>query len=161
DGACTLTGVKTGSTCLTTGVLGPTAAQSPTSRVVLTSTGTGTGSGIPFEWTNLTAAQKTAITVGDASQTANRLNYLRGDRTNETNPSGVGLFRKRSSVLADVIDSSPSWVGPPVSPYAVNWVDRINMAATMPEMGSSAQTYQQYVTAQQTRLNVVYVGAND
>jgi type IV pilus assembly protein PilY1 len=161
DGACTLTGVKTGSTCLTTGVLGPTAAQTPTSRVILTSTGAGTGSGIPFEWANLTAAQQTALTSGDASQTANRLNYLRGDRTNEINSSGVGLFRKRSSVLADVIDSSPSWVGPPVSPYAVNWADRLNMAATMPEMGTSAQTYQQYVTAQQTRLNVVYVGAND
>jgi type IV pilus assembly protein PilY1 len=161
DGACTLTGVSSGKTCTTTGVLGPTAAQSPTSRVILTSTGAGTGSGIPFEWASLTSAEQTVLTAGDASPTANRLNYLRGDRTNEINSSGVGLFRKRSNVLADVIDSSPSWVGPPVSPYAVSWVDRLHMSATMPEQGASAQTYQQYVTAQQTRLNVVYVGSND
>ena len=60
-----------------------------------------------------------------------------------------------------MIDSSPTWVGPPVSPYAVNWVDRLSMATVMPEQASGAQTYAQYVTAQQTRLNVVYVGAND
>ncbi|HEX4387226.1 MAG TPA: PilC/PilY family type IV pilus protein [Steroidobacteraceae bacterium] len=160
DGACTLTGVKAGSSCLTTGVAGPLTAQAPTNRVILTSTG-GTGSGIPFEWSSLNSAQQSAITAGDATPNANRVNYLRGDRTNEINTLGVGLFRSRSSVLADVIDSSPSWVGPPVSPYAVNWVDRLNMAAVMPEQSSSAQSYAQYVTAQQTRLNVVYVGAND
>ena len=160
DGACTLTGVKAGSSCLTTGVAGPLTAQAPTNRVVLTSSG-GTGSGIPFQWSSLTTAQKSAITAGDATQTPDRVNYLRGDRTNEINTLGVGEFRSRTSVLADVIDSSPSWVGPPVSPYAVNWVDRLNMATVMPEQSSSAQTYAQYVTAQQTRLNVVYVGAND
>src|SRR5262249_53051092 len=112
-------------------------------------------------WNSLTSAQQSVLTAGDASPTANRLNYLRGDRTNEINTSGVGLFRSRSSVLADVIDSSPSWVGPPVSPYAVQWMDRLNSSAVMPELGASAQSYAQYVTAQQTRLNVVYVGAND
>src|SRR4029077_9000474 len=92
---------------------------------------------------------------------ANRLNYLRGDRSNEINSSGVGLYRPRTSVLGDIIDSSPTWVGPPVSPYTATWSDRLYSAATIPEAGASAQTYAQYVTATQTRMNVVYVGGND
>ena len=49
--------------------------------------------------------------------TADRVNFLRGDRTCEVNSSGVGEFRRRTSVLADVMDSSPIWVGVPSAPY--------------------------------------------
>ena len=86
------------------------------------------------------------------------MNYLRGERSNEINTSGVGLYRSRTDVLGDIIDSSPTWVGPPVAPYTGTWSDRLNPAATNPEAGFSAQTYSQYVTAAQTRMNVVYVG---
>jgi type IV pilus assembly protein PilY1 len=163
DAACTLTGVAT---CSTTG-LGPITAQAPSSRVILSWNGS---AGIPFEWTNLTAGQKTVLDLGDVATACNsstgyfnyeRLNYLRGDRSCEINASGVGLYRSRTDVLGDIIDSSPTWVGPPVAPYTATWSDRLNSAATMPEAGSSAQTYAQYVTATQTRMNVVYVGGND
>jgi type IV pilus assembly protein PilY1 len=165
DAACTLTGVPTGETCLATGG-GPTAALAPTSRAILTWNGT---TGIPFEWNNLTSAQQTALDAGDSTALASesgyepysRLNFLRGNRTQEINSAGVGLFRTRTDVLADVIDSSPAWVGPPDSPYTAPWTDRLYPSATAAESATTAQTYAQYVTASGTRLNVVYVGSND
>jgi type IV pilus assembly protein PilY1 len=171
DAACTLTGVATGKTCSTTGVAGPTPAEAPTSRAILTWNGT-TRAGIALEYGSLTPVQQTAIDAGDspaaacnsttAYATNDRVNYLRGDRSCEINSAGVGLYRSRASdILGDIVDSSPTWVGPPVAPYTATWSDRLNPAATMPEAGASAQTYSQYVTATQTRMNVVYVGGND
>ncbi|HLQ08449.1 MAG TPA: PilC/PilY family type IV pilus protein [Steroidobacteraceae bacterium] len=163
DASCTLTGVAAGKTCSTTGAAGPIPAEAPTSRVILSWNGS---AGIPLEWGNLTSSpgggQQATIDAGDTPPYgANRLNYLRGDRSNEINTAGVGLYRPRTDVLGDIIDSSPAWVGPPVAPYTGTWSDRLNPAATIPEAGFSAQTYSQYVTAAQTRMNVVYVGGND
>src|SRR5205823_267278 len=136
--------------------------------------------GIPLEWGNLTSGQQSALTAGDTSGSPSlssrscptgpspapysasaRLNYLRGDRSCEVSTAGVGLFRRRSDVLGDIIDSSPSWVGPPIAPYAAAWSDRLYPSATNPETASGAQTYAQFVTAAQTRMNVVYVGSHD
>ena len=164
DASCVLTGVSSGSTCTTTGAAGPTAAEGPTSRVILSWNGS---AGVPFEWngttssTTLTSAQQAALDAGDSTQTAKRLNFLRGDRTNEVTTSGSGLFRDRDSVLGDIVDSSPTAVGQPVSPYAVTWLDKLTPATLMPENASGAQTYAQFITAEATRENVVYAGAND
>ena len=97
-------------------------------------------------------------TPDTAAAAAYRLNYLRGDTSNETTSTGTGLFRARDSLLGDIVDSSPTWVGPPSSPYTATWVDRTQPGTTMPE---NSATYLQYVSAEQTRLNVVYAGAND
>lgn len=156
DASCNLTGVVSPATCASTGATSVT-AQAPTSRTIITSNGA--GKGIPFEWASLTAPQQTALDLGDPSTTQFRLNYLRGDRTNEINTAGVGLYRARDAVLGDIVDSSPSWVGPPVNPYTLNWKDLLYPAAAAPENGSN--TYTQFSTTQQTRLNVVYAGAND
>ena len=66
DASCVLTGVASGATCLKTGVAGPTAAQGVTSpsRTILSWNGT---TGIPFEWSNLTAAEQSALDTGDGS----------------------------------------------------------------------------------------------
>ncbi|MDB6107651.1 MAG: hypothetical protein JWO52_7650 [Gammaproteobacteria bacterium] len=157
DAACVLTGVAAGQTCQTTGVAGATAAEAPTSRSIVTWNGT---TGIPFEWANLTTAQQNALAAGDSSASANRLNYLRGARTNEINSAGAGLYRARDDVLGDIVDSSPTWVGPPASPYTATWKDRLYPAAATPE-NSGSQSYLQFVASAQTRANVVYVGAND
>jgi type IV pilus assembly protein PilY1 len=154
DASCGLTGVASGSSCPTTGVVGPTAAEAPASRVMLTWNGS---TGIPFQWASLTNGQQSTLDAGDAVANANRLNYLRGDRSNEVNSSGVGLYRARDSVLGDIVDSSPTWVGPPSAPYTATWKDRLYPAATAPESIS----YLSFVAANQTRLNVVYGGAND
>ena len=165
DASCVLSGTASGAPssgggCATTNVSGPTSASpGPTSRVMLT-WDTMNNIGIPFEWTSLNSAQQAALDFGDSTTSSYRLNYLRGDTSNEINSSGVGLYRARDAILGDIVDSSPTWVGPPNSPYAITWKDRLNPAAVMPE-NSGSQSYLQFTTAEQTRLNVVYVGAND
>ena len=167
DASCVLTGVASGSSCPTTGTPGPVAAEAPSSRTVLTWNG---ASGVAFEYNpalsqGLNAAEQAALNIGQVFpftpfSGASVTSYLRGDRTNEVNAAGVGPFRDRDYVLGDIVDSSPVAVGQPVSPYASTWVDKLNIAASMPENGG-AQTYSQFVTAEATRENIVYVGAND
>ena len=147
DAGCTLTG----GTCQATG--STVTATAPTARKILTWSGT---AGIPFEWSSLTAAQQTALTVGDATATDLRLRYVRGDRSNEV--ANAGTLRTRTGVLGDIIDSSPTWVGPPTSPYVGPWTDAL-YGGTAAE--GSGQSYTAFKTAAGTRQNVVYVGAND
>jgi len=168
DAECLLTGVAGSTTCPTTGVAGPIAAQGPTTRNILTWSGT---QGIPFEYNNLTTALQGVIDLADVTSAScnsstlydptDRTNYLRGDRTCEINSQSVGLFRARTSVLGDIIDSSPSWVGPPDSPYPARWTDRIYPTATPTENAAGNPTYIQYAQSNASRLNVVYTGAND
>ena len=168
DAQCNLTGIPTGSTCQNTGTGPIDPLPVPASRVMLTwnnvvAGGAGIPAGIPFEWpgtAGLTLSEQGIIDLGDATATGNRVNYLRGDRTNEINTLGAGLFRTRNGVLGDVIDSSPIWVGSPGSPYAVNWKDRYVTGDTMVENAAS-QKFAAFKLANQGRLNVVYVGAND
>jgi type IV pilus assembly protein PilY1 len=164
DASCVLTGVAASpATCPTSGVVGPLAAEAPTARVILSwdpTLNTGAGGAIPFEFTNLNAGQKAALNLGDSASNSNRLNFLRGDRTNEINTAGVGLFRDRDYVLGDIVDSSPVAVGQPVLPYTLTWVDKLHTSSSMPE-NSGAQNYAQFIAAEQTRQNVVYVGSND
>jgi type IV pilus assembly protein PilY1 len=158
DASCDLTG----GSCPTTGQT--VTAESPSSRVILTWNGS---TGIPFEWNDLTTAQQSALDTYNTSDATEpqltssdeRLQYLRGVRTNEINTQGQGLFRYRKSVLGDIIDSNPTWVGPPKAPYNLVWKDYLYPSATAPENGSSS--YPAFASAEQTRLNVVYVGSND
>ena len=167
DASCELTGV---STCPTTGANGPAAAQpwqtsSSGGRVILT---WGGSAGIPLQYSSLSSTQQSAITAGDNTQSGNRLNYLRGDRSNEiptTGKTSSKIYRDRDSVLGDIVDSSSTWIGPPsksvFSTYEspMTWKDKLYPTATLAE--NSGQTYDQYAQAQATRLNMVYVGAND
>ncbi|MEP7246488.1 MAG: PilC/PilY family type IV pilus protein, partial [Gammaproteobacteria bacterium] len=155
DASCVLTGVSSGKSCPTTGVAGPTTAQGSASRNILSWNGS---VGVPFRFSSLSLTQQATITQGESS-TNERVNYLRGVRTNEVTTTG-GKFRARNSVLGDVVDSSPTWVGPPLSPYTGTWKDRLNPTATTPE-NTGTQSYKAFVTAAQTRTNVVYLGAND
>src|ERR1700694_1087460 len=116
--------------------------------------------GIPFQFGSLTAAEQTALDSGDPTPfNANRLNYLRGVRTLEINSLGVGTFRARNGVGGDIVDASPTSVAPPVAPYNLKWLDRYVPADTMLE--NSGQSYTTFQTSNQSRLNVIYAGAND
>jgi type IV pilus assembly protein PilY1 len=168
DARCVLTGVNTATGPCATGVATLT-AEAPSSRVILTWDGK---KGIPFQWNSLTSNQQSALTAGnDPTPGVNRLNYLRGDRTNEINSSQtcpqltgtIPCFRARDSILGDIVDSSPTTAGPPGQPYTLvaQWQDQIYPTKTMPENDSAAQKYSDYMVAQQSRENVVYVGAND
>jgi type IV pilus assembly protein PilY1 len=155
DGSCVLTGVATGGSCAATGVVGGVTAQGSSQRTILSWNGAG---GIPFSTASLSANELSALNAGD-SQADNRVQYLRGDRTNEINSLGQGLFRYRVSVLGDIVDSSPTWVGAPSGSYPDVWKDNLNSSASLPE--NSGQTYSSFISSTQQRLNVVYSGAND
>jgi type IV pilus assembly protein PilY1 len=176
DSQCVLTGVSNllTSTCPTTGLTTPVNGQpsatgSAGSRVMLTWNGIDTlanpgTAGVPFEWpgsSGITTAEQTIIDAGDASPiNANRLNYLRGDQSNEIDPTGAGTFRARNGILSDIVDSSPVWVGAPNSPYALPFKDRYVTTDAVPE-NTATTPYAKFITNNVGRLNVVYVGADD
>ena len=163
DAGCVLTGT-TASGCATTGTTGVTSATpAPAARVML-SWDTTNSVGVPFLYPGASAGISTAeastLDALDATQTSARLLFLRGVRTSEVNVSGVGSFRSRTSVLGDIVDSSPTYVGQPNLPYATTWSDRLQPSDSMVE-NTGTLNYQGFTTAQLNRPNVVYVGAND
>jgi type IV pilus assembly protein PilY1 len=173
DASCVLTGAAAGQCDAPNGPAGAITAQAWTNpgRTMLTWSGT---QGIPFEWGSLTPAEQAALDAGDSNATTpppfpySRLNYLRGNRGDEQTPTSSttfsGVFRDRTSVLGDIIDSSPTWVGPPSAPYPATWVDALNPTGD-PMNENSGQTYAVFASSApggfQTRTNVVYAGAND
>ena len=147
DASCVLTG----GACSTTN--GSNTAQAPTARQILTWSGT---AGIPLQWNSLSSAQQATLTSGDATVDDSRLRYLRGDRSNEVGNSPGGPYRRRTSVLGDIVNSSPTWVGPPASAHASGFRDLLYPAATPAESGYAA-----FQSARAGRTNMIYVGAND
>lgn len=129
-------------------------AQSASSRVIITKGDTnGDGvadDGVPFRWslTALTATQRAYLNT-DASGTpdalgSSRVDYLRGDASNEG--SGAGNFRPRTiSKLGDIVNSNPWYVGIPEAGYSD--VDHPGYTA--------------FRDAALSRKPVVYVGGND
>jgi type IV pilus assembly protein PilY1 len=133
-----------------------------TSRTIITHNGS---TGIPFQWdiNNLTTTQKTDLltepngTIGDENTPADvakaqaRLNFIRGDRTNEDSNNGSYTFRDRSKLLGDIVDSDPVFVGKPQSAWP----------NTAPFPTATGQTYSNFSAANLSRDEMVYVGAND
>jgi type IV pilus assembly protein PilY1 len=158
---------------------GSTSSTGPCTRQIWSWNGT-TGVGVPFTWsssgaTSLSTTEQTNLNVGtipappSGTETANSiLEYLRGIRADEqtiygygaytptVNPSG---FRARTSVLGDIVDSSPTWVGPPSATFPTSWTDSLYPTETLPE--NSGPTYATFETTYSGRMNVVYAGAND
>lgn len=152
NASCALTGGK----CAATGRT--TTAQAPERRNILTWSD---GRAIPFRWDERHTppeAVRALMTAGDARPDAHRLNYLRGSRTHEIRSNGANRFRARSGVLGDIMQSSPTWVGAPASPYGGPWVDALYKAAKPVERDGS---YEAFKRSNALRQNMVYVGAND
>lgn len=149
DGGCSLTG----GACTPTGKSGTAQA----SRTLLTWNGS-SNAGVTLNYANLNTSQQQALgSATSATNAASFVSYLKGDRSNEITTSGTGMFRTRDSVLGDIINSSPTWVGGPSSPYLENWVDQLYPSKTQLE-GTS---YAQFASTNATRTNMVYVGSND
>jgi type IV pilus assembly protein PilY1 len=172
------------------GASGTPAENPDTGRVMITYNDSG-AVGVPFTWTTagvspLSNNEQSNLDDYDPSPASSstwpmnsnmRLEYLRGVRTDEqniagqdpnftetssTNPASPALtgFRARTSVLGDIVDSSPTWVGPPNATFPNTWSDNyVGSSASLPE--NSGPNYASFVTANQSRLNVVYAGAND
>lgn len=127
------------------------------SRNILSHNGT---SPITFNWTNLSAAQKTALNADGFgtvdSRGSDRLSWLRGDTSKEvrfynatTNPTAT--FRNRvATVLGDTINSDPAFVKSEDYGYT-----------SLPLGALGQSTYAAFVTGKSTRPPMIYVGAND
>ncbi len=109
------------------------------------------GKGIPFRWTtgSPTSGIGATTTLGEELETntsdpngAHALRYLRGDAHWEIADTGIGYYRNRSHILADIVDSAPLYVGQASGPYQTN----------------SYYTFEQTYT---NREPVIYAGAND
>jgi type IV pilus assembly protein PilY1 len=109
---------------------------------------------IEFKWDKgaltgkgaLTDAQKTLLNASpidgtDDGRGADRVQYLRGDRSFELGKKD-GIFRVRGSVLGDIINSNPVYVGPP-------------------SLTVQGDGYQKFQEKNKGRTKAVYVGAND
>ena len=118
-----------------------------TNRPIITSDGT---TGVPFRWANLSGAQRAALDKnatgtfdGFGSQ---RVDYLRGDTSNENVLPYNFRFRLDDFKLGDIIHSAPVFVGAPPFLYS----DTIESVP-----------YSTFRANQNTRIPMVYVGAND
>jgi type IV pilus assembly protein PilY1 len=158
DGNCVLTGgACTTMTAANASTPVTVTGQAPSDRAVLTwNNGTSaTGAGIAFNtFSSLPSAEQSSLGSQD------EVDYLRGVRSREALnlPAGTaGALRNRTSVLGDIVDSSPVWVGPPTFNYASAWHDKVYTSASMPE----ASSYSAFASTYASRMNVVYVGAND
>ncbi len=119
-------------------------------RTLLTSTSS-VGGGTTFDsLANLSPAQR-----GYLANSTDVLNYLRGDQSKETNHGGP--FRRRHSLLGDIVNSSPLYSKAPDFGY--------NAARTPAAAMTAAASYPAYVAANANptagRRAAVYVGAND
>jgi type IV pilus assembly protein PilY1 len=120
--------------------------------------------GTPFTWDGLTAAQKDAFksTVAEVFGSADDakaqavLNWLRGYQGQEQtfdkdNVLTGGTYRKRSSVLGDIVNSDPAFVA-----------DQDFGHAVLPEgQDTAGKPYKAFVAGNKGRVKLLYVGAND
>jgi type IV pilus assembly protein PilY1 len=125
-------------------------------REILTHNGT---SGVAFRWANLNITQKddlktspTGVIDPDPLELIGkaRLEYLRGDRSDEA--AGY-FFRERLSLLGDLVNSGPVYVGKP----ALNWPD------TAPFPDTTGELYSEFKnnSSATSRDGMVYAAAND
>ena len=129
-------------------------AEAPADRTVLTWSSQ-KGQGVAFESASLSPSALSAI--GGTTI----LNYLRGDRSKEQ--GNGGSLRNRNSVMGDVVDSSPTFVGAPDDNYPDTWSNVLypNNTSLDPENASGSTSYSAFESDNSDRENIVYVGADD
>lgn len=108
-----------------------------------------------FNWSNLNEEQRAYFRIdpdningAQDNQGEARVNYIRGNRSNEG--TAPGAFRKRSSVLGDIVNSTPVVVKD--AQYLAYLADRID---------GSPGDYHQFQQQVAARKEMIYVGAND
>lgn len=107
-----------------------------------------TKTGIPFQWSSLSAGLKNDLNKDSSGTVDNlgdkRVDYLRGNDTYELKNGGT--FRNRQNALGDIVNSTPLYVGNP---------DRV-----YPDSLESSP-YSAFLSTYANRKPVIYVGAND
>jgi len=111
--------------------------------------------GVKFKWNKISLNAKNDLkTNHNGSQSTNskgkeRLEYLRGDRDNEEKNNGTFKFRDRTSILGDIIHSSPVFVGAPKNKFPISI------------LFPNSTKYDNFKALAKNREKVVYVGSND
>lgn len=105
-----------------------------------------TSKGIVFEYSNLNTIQKGDIN-GNATIAENMVDYIRGDVTNELQNSGV--FRDRSSLMGDIINSDP-WFAGTIEDFGYSGL-----------AGTEGTDYSTFRQSKLSRTSTVYFAAND
>jgi type IV pilus assembly protein PilY1 len=118
--------------------------------------------GVPFALANLTSSSILADlqegqnviaggTQGSDANVTQLINFISGDTSNEGTESNT--FRDRTKLLADIVNSSPAFVGDSND----IWPDfGANNA-----FGTALKPYSAFRTATESREEVLYVGSND
>lgn len=101
---------------------------------------------VEFLWEKLSDSQKTALNTSPATKKqdglgAKRVAYLRGNRTLEIGRP-EGIFRERTSILGDIVNSTPVYAGEP----------------SLRVIGDGYREFQEQYSS---RPRTIYVGAND
>lgn len=114
--------------------------------------------GVNFDWANLSNSQRDLLTLPNDSGNvtgANRLAYLRGDRTHEiTTEDRTKPFRQRGSRLGDIVNSDPQYIHNQDFGYSrLGW-------GTNGSVGTAYANFRA-TSAYQNRTPMVIVGAND
>ena len=124
------------------------------SRNILSSNSKEPKSPIAFDVTKLDDSQKSSLTStaeGFSYTVAEAVNYLRGDQSLELPATGIAAgkkFRRRESLLGDIVNSTPLYVKAPDYGYGA--------------MSTIGQSYASYVASRRSgTVATVYVGAND
>ncbi|WP_440532037.1 pilus assembly protein [Variovorax sp. YR566] len=106
--------------------------------------------GVAFRAGSVTSAQLAALapSYAKSNTSTDYLNYLRGDRTNESTSTAAGstkALRSRTLLLGDIVNAKLTPVGPPATNYSEN----------------SNPGYAAFKTKWAARPTMVYAGAND
>jgi type IV pilus assembly protein PilY1 len=103
--------------------------------------------GIEFLWSNLNNVQKAVLDNANIANSSSLiLDYLRGVRSKEGGEPGD--FRTRLSLLGDIVNSDPLFVGGQDLGYSSF-------------SGTEGSTYAAHVVTKKENDEVIYVGAND
>lgn len=101
---------------------------------------------VPFTWGDLDATRRAELDPTATATTGPKLvNYLRGSKTDEA-PAGLGYRARKTTVLGDIVNSAPTFVGAPTFRY--------------PD-GLEEASYAKFRADNINRPHTVYVGAND
>ena len=110
---------------------------------------TATNTAVPFRLANISATQLTSLDTiyRSGADSADYLNYLRGDTTHEESSSATTsarVYRTRDKLVGDIVGSRPRVLGPPSALFS----------------SAANPGYAAFKTAWATRATMVYVGSN-
>jgi len=109
--------------------------------------------GASFNWdgaTGIGAANQALIQLPSGATGPKLIDYIRGDTSNEDNGVSMGLFRQRDSLIADIVDSTPTLLQ-----------GNVNLRYDLLATGTPGQsTYNDFVARKSARPPLLVAGDN-